>query len=81
MAKYPRIGQQFKVSRPTECHYCYELAVKIIHWQFDYMRGNDEVYAACEEHLNLAQKNQDKYWCDFRKKNGVGGRINPMEAP
>lgn len=78
MAKYPRIGKKVPVDRPQECACCEVPATKLIHWQFDYMRGNDEIYAACGRHLTMATRDTDTYWCNFREKNGAGGRITPL---
>ena len=68
MAKYPRVGRvdSFEGFRPCAC--CEIGALKLIHWQFDYMRGNDEVYAACPRHLHLARNNQNQYFADLRAK-------------
>jgi hypothetical protein len=63
MKQYPRIGEVQKKPKNTQakCR-CGEVGKFRIHVQFDYMRGNDEVYWACPDHKSdvifLAGENQ-----------------------
>ena len=48
---YPRIGQTQKKPKNTQAKcQCGEIGKFRVHVQFDYMRGNDEVYWACQNH-------------------------------
>lgn len=59
--KYPRFDSVWKkydwkkVPNPPPCELCGTDAVGRIHMQVDYMRGNDEDFKVCGEHLALAK--------------------------
>jgi len=69
--KYPLIGSTTGIKKPeaaAECACCQKPATHYIRWQFDYMRGNDEVYGACSRHLQMARDNQNRYFAHMRTK-------------
>jgi len=72
--KYPRFGEVYKHysiqarQQPTlpKCELCGDTTVAGINMQVDYMRGNDEFFRVCKEHLELAKLDGTafyaKYW-------------------
>lgn len=50
-SKYPKLGTAMKRSKNTtaKCK-CGEVGKFLVDIQYDYMRGNDDVVWACEEH-------------------------------
>lgn len=53
--KYPRIGviDENKKFKDTECCACKEKAFARVDIQTDYMRGNDDVFIVCEQHIAM----------------------------
>ena len=51
--KYPRISatNKFKTPPGTTCEYCDNKSTHNIWVEYSYMRGDDEKYHVCEDHL------------------------------
>ena len=71
--KYPRFHGIWKTykkchpnNRPT-CECCGEKAVVRIHMEVDYMRGNDEDFIVCQEHLDMAKKDPLELYETYEK--------------
>jgi len=54
--KYPRLGTIHPLDFFKICECCDAPATKSIHMQFTRFRGDDEVYAVCPFHLQMAKK-------------------------
>lgn len=55
MRDYPSIGESGPLSHHgLECMACSKQATHRVRVQFDYMRGNDEVYVCCARHRRIA---------------------------
>lgn len=68
MKKYPRFGEVFKKynkchpnNRPT-CECCGEPAICRIWIQVNWMRGEDEDFKVCQDHLDLAKSEPAKLY-------------------
>lgn len=58
LAKYPRLQSAKKYKPGTElpeCNFCHEKATHKIWIEHDFMRGNDEDYKVCDEHLRMSK--------------------------
>lgn len=73
-----------KYKEPTgECGCCDKPATHWIRWAFSYMRGEDEVYGACQRHYSMAQDTaqRGRYWAHFRSKDKfVARKAQPQET-
>jgi len=67
---YPRIGEDDPVKRPIECRACAKDATHQIRVQFDYMRGDDEIYSVCDLHAEFLRTGRfSKFFNDLEIKN------------
>lgn len=54
---------------PTpECECCERPAIGMVRVEWSYMRGEDDVYPVCGRHLQMANKQFDRYIAHLRTK-------------
>lgn len=66
--EYPRLDHTTKGGAGGECDCCDQRSTHTVWVQFDWMRGNDEKFAACARHMKMAQKDFGRFMAHHRSK-------------
>lgn len=56
MAKYPRFRSAKKMGPGAKCQFCESASTHRVLIEMNFMRGDDESFRVCTEHLKTAQR-------------------------
>lgn len=74
--KYPRLDSIRKKPPQKLCACCGEPGVETVWVQWSYMRGEDEPYAACHKHGQMARKQFDQFIAALRHSPHPAGAVD-----